>query len=291
VEALEAWLERRSSADGRLWLAQQTEAVRTAVADRALYTAFGMVPNKLGKADLALDETELRRANECRPGWDPRAWTVDQAARVLLVLASGTDDGSFAARLERLFRTADVGEAVALYRGLPLYPDQPSYVARASEGARTNIRSTFEAVAHENPYPVEFFSESAWNQMVVKALFIGSTLAPIQGLATRDNPELALMLRGYAHERWAAGRTVSYEVWRCVGRCGGIDALADLDRVFASGSVLERRAAALALHANRTPEAAAVLQTDPDLARAVADGSLSWTTITGIPTLLEASPL
>ena len=37
----------------------------------------------------------------------------------------------------------------------------------------------------------EQFSEAMWNQMVVKALFIGSTLAPIQKLDERRNADLA----------------------------------------------------------------------------------------------------
>ena len=71
------------------------------------------------------------------------------------------------------------------------------------------MRPVFEAVAHRNPYPARHFDESAWNHLVLKALFIGSTLAPIEELDARANPTLMRMLCDYAHERWAAGRTIS----------------------------------------------------------------------------------
>jgi hypothetical protein len=139
------------------------------------------------------------------------------------------------------------------------------------------MRAVFEAVAHRNPYPKEQFSENRWNHMVLKALFVGSTLSPIQGLDQRANPALARMLCDYAHERWAAGRPVSPELWRCVGPYADAEALGDLQRVLATGDTNERKAAALALTAS--PDAARVkelLSQAPDLAAAVEGGSLSW---------------
>ena len=65
------------------------------------------------------------------------------------------------------------------------------------------MRPVFEAVAHPNPYPSERFSETQWNHLVLKALFIGTTLAPIQGLDQRRNADLARMLIDYAQN---AGR-------------------------------------------------------------------------------------
>ena len=62
------------------------------------------------------------------------------------------------------------------------------------EAVRSGMKPVFEAVAHRNPYPVDFFGEDAWNQMVVKAFFIGSALWPIQALDRRGNPRLARML-------------------------------------------------------------------------------------------------
>jgi len=166
-----------------------------------------------------------------------------------------TATDAFAARLRSLLQTADLSEAICFLRGLPLYPDPALHLARAREGARSGMRPVFEAVAHANPYPAEVFDEAGWNQLVLKALFIETALAPIQGLDRRANPTLARMLRDYAHERWAAGRRVSPELWRCVGPFADGAAREDLARVLRTGDEAERAAARAALDA--APAAAA----------------------------------
>ena len=197
----------------------------------------------------------------------------------MILLQGGGTGEAFAARFAQLCRTADVSEQVAFYRGLPLYPDAQRLEAQAAEGTRTNMRAVFEAVAHRNPYPKEQFAENRWNHMVLKALFVGTTLHPIQGLDERANPPLARMLSDYAHERWAAGRPVSPELWRCVGPHADAEALADLQRVLATGGAIERQAAALALHACPHAKARELLAAAPDLAAAVEGGKLSWQTL------------
>jgi hypothetical protein len=218
AELLRSWLRRQLSGDAADWLEAQALAVGGAETDRALFLAISLVHRRIGKADLALSAADIAAADAARPGWRPAGWSLDQAARVFILLAAGGSPARFAERLEQLFATADISELIAFYRGLPLYPDQARYVERAAEGVRTNMKAVFEAVAHNSPYLAEQFSESRWNQMVVKALFIGSTLYPIEGLERRWNPDLTRMLCDYAHERWAAGRAVSYELWRGVGR-------------------------------------------------------------------------
>lgn len=59
--------------------------------------------------------------------------------------------------------TADLGELIAIYKGLPLYPDPETLVPVATDGLRTAMRAAFEAVAHHSPFPAESFPESAWN--------------------------------------------------------------------------------------------------------------------------------
>jgi hypothetical protein len=276
AELLKGWLRRQLQGDAADWLEAQALAVGGVESDRALFLAISLVHRRIGKADLALSATDIAAAEAARPGWRPAGWSLDQAARVFLLLTAGGSGARFAERLEQLFATADVGELIAFYRGLPLYPEQPRYIERAAEGVRTNMRAVFEAVAHNNPYPSEQFSESRWNQMVVKALFIGSTLYPIEGVERRWNPDLVRMLCDYAHERWSAGRTVSYELWRGVGRYADEAAIDDLARVLGSGAPVERQAAALALGESLHREAATILGRDPTLAAAVRGHQISW---------------
>jgi hypothetical protein len=141
------------------------------------------------------------------------------------------------------------------------------------------MQPIFEAVAHRNPFPMEQFDENAWNHMVLKALFIGSKLAPIQGLDERANPRLMRMLCDYAHERWAAQRPVAAELWRCVGPHADAAAIDDLARVLGAGETLQRQAAALALSAARHPDAERHLRGVPDLSEAVRTQKVTWTDI------------
>ena len=244
--------------------------------DRTLHIALGMVPRRLGKADLALEPAELAAAQDARPGWDPADWSVDEAARITVLCETAGSDLAFAARFTDICRSADVAEAIALYRGLPLYPVSDPLDEQAAEGVRTNIRAIFEAVAQRNPYPRERFDQNRWNHMVLKALFIGSRLAPIQGLDERANPELAQILSDYAHERWAAGRPVTPELWRCVGPFAEGAALADLERVAESGDETERQAAALALAVSPAKDAEVPLRKLAAIAKQVATGELTW---------------
>jgi len=281
ADLVSAWLERQLAPEAAQWLEARRDELRGAFTDRSLHITLGMIPRRLGKDDLTLGENDLDAAHEARRGWDPAGWSVADAARVLVLLeTSASGDQAFAERFTDLCRTADVGELIAFYRGLPLYPDPARLEPQAAEGLRTNMRTVFEAVAHRNPFPREQFDEARWNQMVLKALFIESTLHPIQGLDERANAELARILCDYAHERWAAGRPVSPELWRCVGPYAADSMVEDLARVLAGGGDVERKAAALALSASPSPAAKRALEAAGELKRSVEDGSLTWETLT-----------
>ncbi len=280
ADLLEAFVISRCSADAATWFTEQLGQLRAKPDDKTVYLALGYATRRLGKGDLKLGAADLASANTAREGWDPSDWSLDQAARLAFILASYDADASrFRDRLEQLFRTADVGELITFYRGLPLYPEATLHVARAREGARSGMQPIFEAVAHRNPYPAEQFDENAWNHMVLKALFIGTTLAPIQGLDRRANPTLMRMLCDYAHERWAAGRPVSQELWRCVGPHADIAALDDLSRVLKTGDDQDRKAAALALAATSTSAGKRLLESVPALAAQIKSGRLTWATL------------
>ena len=124
----------------------------------ALGVLQGLAPRKLGKQDLQLTDADRQKAQEARDGWRLDGWSIDGAARVLALLRfSGSRD--FAACFKDLRRTADAAELIALYRGLPLYPDPETLEFEVSEGLRSHMKSVFEAIAHDNPYPRDHFSE------------------------------------------------------------------------------------------------------------------------------------
>jgi hypothetical protein len=273
---LREWIARQSSADSLAWLDDRAQAV--AQGDKkALFLAFGLVPRKLGKDDLRLSADDLRQAAAVRPRWSPGHWSVDQAARTVLALSlPAKDPEPYVETLDKVFAAGEVGELVALYQALPVMPHQETHVLRAAEGVRTNIQAVFRAVAHKNPYPAERLEENRWNQMVLKSLFIGVPLYPIVGLDGRGNATLMRMLIDYAHERWAAGRPVSPELWRCVGPHADEKAVRDMKRVLECGGPTEREAAALALAACPRRDAAEDLHFAPDFDRRARQGELNW---------------
>lgn len=210
-DLLQRWICDRAGAE-QDWVNQSLETLAGGAPERDLHIFLGLAPRRLGKVDLALGPAELAEANAALPGWDPSDWSLDGAARVL-GLVTYDSPRPFAEVFKDLRRTADAAEMVALYRGLPLYPDPESLSFEVGEGLRSNLKPVFEAVAHKNPYPRMYFDQQRWNHMVLKALFVDSTLAPIQGLLERANSELARILVDYAQERWAAGRPVTPELW------------------------------------------------------------------------------
>lgn len=245
---LRAWLGHRLTGEASAWFESSLDELLGGAGDRVVYRVTGEVGRRLGQADLDLDDAERAAAAAARPGWDPADWSVDQAARVAFVLATAVGDpGNFQPRFDLLCRTADVAEQIAFGRGLCLLPSPAAWAARAGELVRTNIRPVFESIAQRNPFPAEHFDENAWNQMVLKAVFVDSALDPIQHLDARANPRLTTMLCRYAGERWAASRIITPELWRCVGHASDADARAMLVRCAERGRPEDRRAAALAL--------------------------------------------
>jgi len=279
ADLLDGWLTERLDEPSAAWLHEKVGSTLRGGADPAFFLAFGLVPRKVGRGPLALSEGELAEARTARPGWDPSRWTVDQAARSLLLLALPSGDAaSHRAALDRVQNDAELGELVALFQTLPLLPHPPAHRERAAEAIRSNMLPVFQAVALDNPYPAEELDDAAWAQLVLKCLFVESPLHRVHGLDARTTPELARMLADYAHERWAAGRLVSPELWRCVGPVAEGALLADLERVLATGSDRERAAVALAVRSN--PEVRPLLDAHARTIESALRSFPSWDAIT-----------
>ena len=279
IQLLRTWISSRVDAAPLAWIDDRAAAI-TAGDKKSLFIAFGLVPRKVGKTDLALSEVDRNAAEATRPGWSPVGWSLDQLVRTYFVLClPSTDIESYVRTLDLMFSTGEVGELVALYQALPLLPEPKAHVLRAAEGVRNNIKAVFAAVCQNNPFPSEQFNDDQWNQLILKCLFIGMTLRPVIGVDERANAKLMGMLVDFAHERRAAHRPIPAELWRCVGPFADDRAVEDLRIALTSGSVAEKQAAALALNISPHPKAKGILATSPDLADAIAAGEISWRTV------------
>jgi hypothetical protein len=232
---LDSWLHRQLKAEAAEWFRETLARIAAESGTRTLFIAFSTAGRRCGREDLVLSPDDLSAARAARPGWDPSRWSVDQAVRARLVstLPAG-DAAAWLTILDQLFAAAGLEELVALYQVLPLLPHQERLAPRIAEGIRSNMKPVFAAVALDNPIPSEQLDEGAWNQMVLKALFIGSPVGRIVAAASRANPRLAQMLIDYARERIAAKRPVPDDLWQAA-RPGCEPAQAtELDRLHAS---------------------------------------------------------
>jgi hypothetical protein len=286
-DCLHAWLTRQLSPAAMDWLNTQSKAIVQGDR-RTLFLSFGMASRKIGKAELQLSAADLAVAQTIRPRWQPRGWVLDQCARTLFVLQFPTETADACVTLlDQLFAAGEMHELVALYQALPLYPYPEAHRLRCAEGIRSNIRGVFAAVAHHNPYPSEMLSDDAWNQMILKCLFVGLPLDPVVGLDERTSPRLSDMLLDYAEERAAARRAISPELWRALGASvpeRGVRALQK--RAEESSSRAEQFAAALALDRVATSSqptasmaANAMAALPIEVTQPVTSGNVSWSDV------------
>ncbi|EAZ89542.1 EboA family metabolite traffic protein [Crocosphaera chwakensis] len=276
INYLQSCLEKQLNKSALTWLHWTIEKLSENQSQQTLFIGFSQTARQVGKANLSLSQEELAIAHQLRSGWMPGHWTVDQTVRTLLLLNFHKEDADdYLASVEKLFSAADVAEQIALYQSLPVLPYPEQFKARAIEGLRTNMVTVFNAIALHNPYPADYFEEAAWNQMVLKALFVESHLSQIQGLDSRVNAKLAKMLSDYAHERWSAGRSVNPQLWRGMGSFTEGQILADLEKVLKEGERFEQQAAALACFGG-SAEAQILLNIVPTIKQEIEQGQLTW---------------
>ena len=281
VEAIQnqlgAIIQRQVSADSWNWIAERKSA---AIGSSAFNTAFAAMPRKTGKALIQITEDEKDNLQSLRPNFSIDNWSIDRLARVWLLLhVDPSDEEKYFQSIDHLFLSAEMNELVALYSALPLLAYPERWSKRCADGIRSNIGDVLQAVMCNNPYPSEQLEEKAWNQLVLKAFFTEKPIQEIIGLDERANQELANVLSDYAHERWAAGRTINPLLWRCVGKFINAPILPDIQRIAKSENEIEREAAALACTDSTYEPAKKLLDKLPLIKSAIERGELNWQTL------------
>ena len=270
-------LKQQAETKSMEWLVQQKEKTEKEGSYLKFYMAFGQASRFFKKTVLQVTDEQKELANSIREGFSPHTWDQLQTARGYLLLHfEEKEASSWVNALNKLFETADMHEQQSLYAALPIMPFQPEMIERAIEGLRTNISSVFDAVALNNPYPSEYFDERAWNQMVLKAIFMQRPLYQIQNADSRANPVLAKILVDFAHERWAAGRTVMPELWRFVGPYINEENFSDIQKVIQTNDANQKRAALLACSSSDFEPAKKLSDQNPEIKNAILKGEINW---------------
>jgi hypothetical protein len=259
------------------WLIDQSKRFCQNFSVRTFLPVFSTIPNRVGKQDWQLSDAELQSADAICPGWHPHQWTLDQVARSLLLLSlPQAEAGLLNPLLDKLYSSANISEMIALHQTLPLLPYGDRYEYWALEGFRSNVTAVFNAIALWNPYPAQQFDQATWNQLILKAIFVGTPLHPIWGLDCRANVELLRMLMDYVHERWAAHRNVTPELWRLIAPFINIEIIPDLERALETGDLLQKQAVGLACVESAQME---LLAPYPEIKASITSGRLSWEVI------------
>jgi hypothetical protein len=209
-------VERHAEPTGRDWFRRAASRVDAASDATALLDAVAAASRSLGKAAVEPAEADRTRLRMRGLEWAVAGRGLDEIGRLaLLVLASRRlPADACVGMIERGYDDGDNRERQAILRALSLLPDPERFVAVGVEACRSHVQPIFEAMACENPYPAAYFPELNFNQMVLKALFIGVALDRLIGLDGRVTPELCRMAEDYASERRAASRSVPTDIRR-----------------------------------------------------------------------------
>lgn len=262
---------------------------------RPFYYGFSGVSRHFDRrALITVKENQLAELEARAPGFTIRGWDQFRLARVILLLLLGEQKKeTFLEMIHSLLNTADLREQSAIFSAYPLLPHSSDLVESAVDGLRSNIVDVFDSIALNNPFPAANFTDAAWNQMVLKALFIGRPLYRIEGLDRRKNAELAAAISYLAHERWAAGRRIPAEAWRnCVGFVSE-EISNDLHHLLETGEPTDREAAALVLASDGDPRLADIRGRLEGEIDAIGSGTLSWDRLgekLEFPVTLNGSP-
>lgn len=294
-ELLQNILNASASAEAMTWLGDTILDQETSFKKHPFYYSFSGVSRHFDKRGLVeVTDEQLRAVAKEVPGFSLKGWDQFRLARVILLLVLGKQSQkSFLETIGALLNTADLREQAAIFSAFPLLPFQHELVEAAVDGLRSNIIDIFDSIALQNPFPAARFSDAAWNQMVLKAIFINRPIYKIEGIDARSNAELSAAVSYLAHERWAAGRKISPESWRNCASFVTDGIISDLEHLINEGDPVDREAAALVIAHDGSERVRPFHERIEAELDAISDGSLTWESLgekLEFPTTLNGSP-
>jgi len=276
-DLFEELLQKNTSEEAWNWLKERSSLLNKDANSMQLNTAFTSVPRKTGKTITEITSGQDKNVKELCPGFSLEGWTIDRLSRVyLLMKLNSSNKEQYVRIIEELFKAAEMNELVALYSSLPFLAYPGAWKFRCTEGVRSNIATVLEAIMYQNPYPAKYLDEPAWNQMVLKAFFTEKNVDRITGLDERANKNLANILIDYAHERWAAHRSVDPQLWRLVGKFVDEKNFSDIQKLYNEGTLPEKKAAVLACFDTDYSPAKTLLDKASGLHNAILQKTLTW---------------
>lgn len=207
------------SEPGKKWFQAALQAIVASdhvIEDLGLYSA--MAKRKLGPGTLHNATTRAMVIDSALSPLDIHRWSNADAARLILLMSAIEREPELAEDIIlSYYKMGDESEHIALVQGLIFFAPGEYLTELALDVGRTNNLEVLAALTLDNPYPACSYSEQAFNQMVLKALFLGLAIERIEGIEQRANPDLARMCENYVVEREAAGRTVPGDIWLAIG--------------------------------------------------------------------------
>lgn len=196
------------------WMEQKRAVILNSETSSKFPVFFSLTARFISNEIPEWSEDELNKLEEIYPGFGKSAWTKQELVRVVFMISLDTSNNK--QLLEAFFETAEMQELVAFFKGLYLLENAKEFTLSVEEGIRTNMVNVFDSFTAGNPYALTYLEEWAWNQMVLKALFLDRPLFTIHDIDKRKNQNLSDMLQDYVNERWSASREISPEIWRMI---------------------------------------------------------------------------
>jgi hypothetical protein len=187
------------------WLAEASSTV--AASPAAIAALFPAVGRHCGRGPLP------------DPGPELAGWTVDDAARVILLTALPLRGAALADEIGALYRYGDAAEKRAVLRALPRLGIGDRGTELLRDAIRTNDPRLVAAAL--GPY-ASHLDDATWRQAVLKCVFMDIPLDVVTGISGRADGELARMLAALADERRAAGRTMPADATALLARLASV---------------------------------------------------------------------